>query len=133
VMETYFKHMIMHYTAVRNNRISCEEKRMIDVSYKMKFIVHVLRQDITIIKVKEDIIKEKMEEFEIPFEYYEKSKGRDFSVESVNRCKEQLEESKAKLQIAKDTTAENIWLEKLDILEKELKKRYIKGVLHMKK
>ena len=133
VMETYFKHMIMHYTAVRQNRIKCEEKRMIDVSYKMKFIVHVLKQDITIIKVKEDVIKEKMEQFEIPFEYYEKSKGRDFSVESVKRCQDQLEESKAKLQIAKDTTAEQIWLEKLDILEKELKKRYIKGVLHMKK
>jgi len=132
VMETYFKHMIKHYNDVRENRIRCEEKKMIDISFKMKFIIHVLKQEITIIKVKEELIKEKMEQFEIPFEYYEKSKGRDFSVESVEKCKEQLEEAKIRLQKAKDTTAEAIWLGKLDLLETELKKYYVKGNLIFK-
>ena len=133
VMERYFEHMIGHYNDVRNHRISCEEKKMTDVSFKMKFIIHVLKGDIVIIKVKEDVIREKMEEFEIPFEYYEKSKSRDFSMESVAKCQDLLEESKAKLELARKTTAEEIWMGKLATLEKELKKRYIKGVLYMKK
>ena len=133
VMEVYYKHMINHYNDVRNHRINAEEKRMKDITYKMKFIVHVLKGEIVIIKTKEEEIQKKMEEYEIPFEYYDKSKGRDFSVESVEKYKSQLEDSKVRLQVAKDTTAEKIWLEKLDTLEKELRKRYIKGVLHMKK
>ena len=92
-----------------------------------------MKKEIIIIKVKEEEIKQKMDEFEIPFEYYDKSKARDFSMESVEKHKEHLEECKVRLQIAKDTTAEKIWLEKLEKLETELKKRYIKGVLHMKK
>lgn len=133
VMERYYEHMISHYKDVRDNRIKIDEDRERDISYKMKFIIHVLKKDILIIKIKEDVIKEKMDEYEIPFEYYEKSKSRDFSEESVLKCKSQLEETRGRLKVTKETRPEDIWLEKLYILKKEFTKRYSKGVFNMKK
>ena len=99
----------------------------------MKFIIHVLRGDIKIIKIKEEIIESRMKELEIPFEYYDKSKGRDFSEESVQKYKKLLEETKAKLQAAQELTPEKVWIDKLKTLRVEIKKRFKKGVLNMKK
>ena len=123
VMETYFDHMIEHYETLRKFRISNEENRMRDISYKMKYIVLVRKGDIKIVKVSEEIIKDKMKEFEIPYEYYEKSKGTDFSEEALERHKKHLDDSKAKVKLAEETTAIKIWLEKLSILKKEILKR----------
>ena len=39
-------------------------------------------------------LKKKMEEREIPFEYYDKSKSRDFSVESLEKHKKNLQDCK---------------------------------------
>lgn len=133
VMEKYYEHMIKHYEDVRESRINIEVTRVTDISYKMKFIVLVLKKEIAIIKVKEDTIKEKMKEHSIPFEYYDKSKSRDFSEESLEKYKKQLEECKAREAEAKKTTAKEIWLCKLKTLEKELRKRYKDGILNMKK
>ena len=74
-----------------------------------------------------------MEEYEIPFEYYEKSKGKDFSVESYEKYKKLLEETKSKLKQAEELNPEGIWIEKLTVLRTELKKRFKRGVLQMKK
>ena len=90
----------------------------------MKFIVHVLKGDIKIIKVKEEVVKEKMKTYNIPFEYYDKSKSRDFSEESLNKYNQLLKEAREKAVNARNTKAQDIWLGKLDILEKELRKRY---------
>lgn len=133
VMEKYYIHMINHYKEVIKKRIDIEKDRVTDITYKMKFIIHVLREDIKIIKVKEDIIEAKMKEYEIPFEYYEKSKGKDFSVESYEKYKKLLEETRAKLKVSEELKPETIWIEKLTILRTEIKKRFKKGVLHMKK
>ena len=133
VMEKYYIHMINHYKEVIKKRINIEKDRVTDITYKMKFVIHVLREDIKIIKVKEDIIQEKMKEYEIPFEYYEKSKGKDFSVESYEKYKKLLEETRAKLKGSEELKPEVIWIEKLTILRAEIKKRFKKGVLHMKK
>ena len=133
VMEKYYEHMISHYKDVQNNRIKIEEEKLVDITYKMKFIIHVLKKDIEIIKVKEEIIEQKMKEFEIPFEYYEKSKGRDFSIESVEKYKVQIGEAQARLDIAKNTSPGEIWINKLETLKKEFSKRLTKGVFNMKK
>ena len=133
VMEKYFHHMIEHYNQVIKRRIDIEKERVIDITYKMKFIIHVLREEIKIIKVKEEIIEGKMKEYDIPFEYYEKSKGKDFSVESYEKYKKLLEETKKKLESAEALTPEGIWKEKLSTLRVELKKRFKRGILQMKK
>ena len=133
VLETYFNHMISHYKDVRSHRIEVEEKKVKDISFKMKFVIHVLKKDIIIMKEKEENIKEKMKEYEIPFDYYEKCKAKDFSQESVEKWQNQLKETKLRLAEAEKLTAEGIWKEKLDILEKELRKRYSKGYLNMAK
>ena len=133
VLERYYKHMIGHYRVVIQKRINAEKERVKDITYKMKFIIHVLREDIKIIKIKEEIIAAKMEEFKIPFEYYEKSRGKDFSLDSVEKYKTFLEETKAKLKLAEEMTPENIWLVDLKTLRVQIKKRFKKGILHMKK
>ena len=132
-MEKYYVHMITHYKDVIKKRIDIEKDRVTDITYKMMFIIHVLREDIKIIKIKEDIIEAKMKEYEIPFEYYEKSKGKDFSVESYEKYKKLLEETRSKLKVAEELKPESIWIEKLTLLRTEIKKRFKKGVLHMKK
>ena len=133
VMEKYYEHMLEHYNLVREARIKIEEEKVIDITYKMKFIVHVLKKDIVILKVKEEIVKAKMEELEIPFEYYDKSKSRDFSEESLEKYNKQLEDCKARAKLARETTAQKIWLAKLDTLEKELLKRFKNKRFDMRK
>ena len=125
--------MLEHYNLVREARIKIEEEKVIDITYKMKFIIHVLKKDIVILKVKEEIVKAKMEELEIPFEYYDKSKSRDFSEESLEKYNKQLEDCKARAKLARETTAQKIWLDKLDILEKELLKRFKNKRFDMRK
>lgn len=133
VMEKYYIHMIEHYNQLIQRRIDIQKQKVTDITYKMKFIIHVLREEIKIIKVKEDIISEKMKELDIPFEYYEKSKGKDFSIESYERYRKSLEETKTTLKETEELTPEKVWLEKLNILRVEIKKRFKKGVLDMKK
>lgn len=123
IMERYYEHMIKHYQDLRQFRISNEEKNVQDASLMIKFIVLKLKGELKIDKEKEEDIKIKMEELNIPFKYLENSKTRDFTEESLTRHKKKLNESKEKLEDAKNTTAEKIWLEKLSILKKELLKR----------
>lgn len=130
VMEQYYKHMIEHYTLVRDKRISSEENKYRDTSFKIKFISLVLKGDIVIMKAKEEDVKEKMEEHKIPFEYYDKSKSRDFSQESLEKHKKNLLECKERLDCAKKVVPQNIWINDLDVLEKELKKRFKNGILN---
>lgn len=129
VLEQYYKLMIAHYKLVRDTRVSSEKNKLRDTSFKIKFISLVLKNEITIMKVKEDEVKEKMEHHGIPFEYYEKSKSRDFSVESLEKYKKNLEECKTRLQVAEKVQSRDIWLSDLAVLEKELKKRYKNGIL----
>ena len=132
VMEKYYVHMISHYGDVRNSRIKKEELRVKDLTYKIKFISSVLKGIIILLKVEEDTIKAKMEELEIPFDYYDKSKSRDFSKESLEKYKNYITEAQARLKLAQETSAEKIWLDKLDALEVELRKRYRGKSFNMK-
>jgi len=127
VMQEYYQNMLLHYKLVRDNRIANEEEKFKDISYKIKFITLVLKNEITIMKVKEEYISTKMKEHEIPFEYYEKSKSRDFSIESLEKHKKNLQECKERLEYSKKVVPENIWLDDLEVLEKELKKRFKNG------
>ena len=124
VLDKYYIHMLKHYNDVRDNRIKCEKDKVMDLSYKMKFIRCVLDGKIKIVKVKEDYIEQKMEEFEIPFEYYDKSKSRDFSEESLEKYEKALKESQDLAKQAESKTAQTIWLDKLVKLKKEMLKNY---------
>lgn len=129
VMQEYYKNMIIHYKLVRDKRISAEAQKYRDTSFKIKFISLVLKGDIIIMKVKEDDVKQKMTEHDIPFEYYDKSKSRDFSQESLEKHKKNLLECKERLENAKQVVPEKIWITDLEVLEKELKKRFKNGIL----
>jgi len=124
MMELYYDHMIEHYEGVRLHRIQQDKDKVVDISYKMKFIKCVLDGDIELIEVTESEISTKLEELEIPFEYYEKSKSRDFSVESLEKYEKIIKEAEKRLENSEKTSSNDIWLDKLKILEKELKKRF---------
>lgn len=123
ILERYYEHMIEHYEKVRRRRISIEKAREIDISHKMNFILRVIRKEITILKVKESVVLEKMKEFGIPEKYYDKTASKDFSEESLAKYQKQLDEAKARAELAENTTAQDIWYDKLIILEKEILKR----------
>ena len=116
--------MMQHYEEIREHRIQNEKNKVTDLSFKMKFIQLVLDDVIQLIKVSESEIAELLDAHEIPFEYYEKSKSRDFSVESLERYKKQVAEAKHRLNVAEKTTASDIWIGKLNALEKEIAKHY---------
>lgn len=126
VMEKYYVNMIKHYEYVRMKRIDCEKEKVQTLSNKIKFIAAVLKKDIVLLRAKEEEIKQKMKELKIPFEIYDKSKSRDFSQESIDKYQKMIEESKERLSLAEKTSSQQIWLEKLEILEKEFRKRYKK-------
>jgi DNA topoisomerase-2 len=123
IMELYFDHMIKHYNDVRTHRLYDEEQRTIDISFKIKFLKLVLADKIPTKRVKKEVAEAKMAEYKIPFKYYEKSKIIDMSEEYLLKYEQQKVESEARAEIARKTTAEIIWIEKLDILEKEILKR----------
>ena len=129
VIDGYYCSMLKHYKLVRDKRIYVEEQRHIDISFKIKFMSLVLKGDLTLMKVKEDVVKEKMAQNQIPYEYYEKSKSRDFSTESLEKLKNNLTECVERLEASKKVEPRNIWLADLDMLEKELKKRFKNGIL----
>lgn len=123
IMKNYYQIMISHYQDVIFNRIKVEENIVKECDYMMKFIVSVLKDKIKIRKVKEDFIKEQMEKLEIPFKYYEKSKTRDFSEESLEKYQKQIDVAKERLEKAKKTKPEDIWLERLEKIKVEILKR----------
>jgi DNA topoisomerase-2 len=129
VLETYFGTMLKHYGLVRDTRVANEKARLQDISYKIKFIGCVLSGEIVIMKTSEQSIRGKMEEHEIPYEYYEKSKSRDFSEESLKKNEELLEQCKAHLEHAENKVAKDIWLDDLNNLEKVIKKRMKNGMI----
>ena len=126
VMEKYYVNMIKHYEYVRTRRIDCENEKVQTLSNKIKFIAAVLKKDIVLLRAKEEEIKQKMKDLKIPFDIYDKSKSRDFSQESIDKYQKMIEEAKERLSLAEKTSSQQIWLGKLEILEKEFRKRYKK-------
>ena len=129
VLEAYFEVMLNHYSLVKNTRVANERARLQDISYKIKFIECVLANKIVIMKTSEETIRAKMTEYEIPYEYYEKSKSRDFSEESLRKNQELLKQCKLQLEFAQNKASKQIWLDDLDNLEKVIKKRMKNGVI----
>ena len=129
VLQGYYKHMIEHYEVVRQNRIRFEEEKLQDTEFKIKFISLVLKEEIKIFRVKEEYIEGKMKDHKIPMKYYENSKSRDFSVESLEKHKKSLEECKARLSNVNKTKSVDMWIADLDELEKQLKKKFKSGKL----
>jgi len=125
VMHKYFEHMLQHYQELREFRITNEENNVRDISYMIKFIVCKMKGELKIDKVKEEDIKAQMEKLEIPYRYLDKSKTRDFTEESLTRQKKNLAEARERLEKAKKTAAQDIWLNKLAILKKEVLKRKV--------
>lgn len=123
IMERYYIHMIEHFEDIRKNRIKLVEDVIIDINFILQYIKAINDKKIEIMDVKEDYVKEKMEELKIPFKYYDIVKIRDLSVESPDKYNKKLEEAKNKLEEVKKVSAKDIWLGKLEIFKKELLKR----------
>ena len=89
--------MLAHYGIVRQSRIDGEKAKLKDTSFKVKFIGMVLDGSLKIMKVPEETIRKKLVEENIPFKYYENSKSRDFSKESLEKHMESYKECEARL------------------------------------
>lgn len=131
VMSVYYYHMIQHYAELRLHRISEAEKRIEYASWKQRFIRAVLDKEIVLIKVDEEKMKKQLEKIGIPWKVYDDSRSRDFSVQSLKKWEKEINECKARIEQAKKSTPQSIWLEKLDALEHALTKRWDGVVLDM--
>lgn len=124
VLERYFTHMIKHYEEVRRARITREEKNLIDIDYKMKLIVLcAIKKVIKFQNVSSAEIKKQLVEHEIPFEYFEKASLMNLTEEDIEKYKQKMEEAKARLELAQNTTAAQIWIDKLKIFKEQIAKR----------
>jgi len=124
VLNTYHEHMIEHYNDLKNHRIKIEQDRIQKASYKARYIQARLDGTIEVVKVDEEKIREELKKIDVPFSIYEEARERDLSKQSLAKWKKEREEAEVKLESAKAETAESIWLEKLDKLEKELRRRW---------
>lgn len=124
VLEVYYDNMIRHYNELRLRRINDAEKRIEYASWKQKFIEAVLSGEIKLIKADEEKMKMELEKINVPWKVYDDSKSRDFSVQSLKKWEKEINDCKAKIEKAKKSTAESIWLEKLERLEQVLLKRW---------
>jgi DNA topoisomerase II len=124
VLNNYYTHMIEHYTDLRDHRIKIEEDKIQRASYKARYIQARLEGTIKVVKEDEDKIRSELKKIDVPFKIYEEAKERDLSKQSLERWKKQRKEAEARLKTAKNDTPENIWLEKLRKIEKELRKRW---------
>lgn len=133
VLNNYFTHMIEHYTDLRDHRIKVEEDKIQRASYKAQYIQARLEGTIEVVKQDEEKIRAELEKIDVPFKIYEEAKERDLSKQSLEKWRKQRKEAEARLKTAKEDTPENIWLEKLRKLEKELRKRWDekKGMFNM--
>lgn len=124
LLERYFTHMIKHYEKVRLARIEREEKNLIDIDYKMKLIILcAVKKVIKYQNVKTEEIKKQLEEHKIPFEYFQKASLMNLTEEDIEKYKQKMEESKALLELARNTTAAQIWIDKLKIFKEQIAKR----------
>lgn len=123
ILNVYYEHMIKHYEDVRKNRIDKEEKNMINIDYKMQLITLIaIKKVIKYENVKKEEIKRQLEEHKIPFEYFDKSKLTDLTEEDIQKYMEKMEEAKARLELARKTTAAEIWISHLIPLREQLVK-----------
>lgn len=127
IMENYYTKMYNHYRKLKKHKIEKEEKRLEDLKYKLDFCILIRDKKIKIIDVDEDEIKEKLEKFKIPYSIYENSKAKDLSENSIVKYEKQYEDGMKNLENFKSKSVQEIWLEKLNVLLKELKKRYKKN------
>lgn len=133
VLNNYFNHMIEHYTELRDYRIKVEKDKIQRASYKARYIQARLDGTIKVKQEDEEKIRKELKKIDVPFKIYEEAKERDLSKQSLEKWRKQKKEAEARLKSAKEDTPENIWLEKLRKLEKELRKRWDskKGMFNM--
>jgi len=124
VVSVYYYHMIEHYTELRLHRISEAEKRIEYASWKQRFIQAVLDKEIVLVKADEEKMKEQLEKIGVPWKIYDDSKSRDFSIQSLQKWEKEINNCKDRIENAKKSTPQSIWLEKLDALEHVLTKRW---------
>lgn len=124
VMEIYYTNMIEHYDLYNKHRIKIEETYIKNITEKNKFIESVINGDIIIIKGDEDNIFKKMDELKIPHKYYDETKSREFSKQNIEKYKNEINNSKIKIQKYKQMKPQDIWLNKLNILEQKIEEYF---------
>jgi len=124
VMDVFYENMLNHYNLVVDTRISNEQKRLDDINTKIKFTEMVIAKSLVIIDIPEIEIRTKMEAQAIPFEYYEKSKSRDFSKESLEKQYRLQSDIKENLTKVEKYGGVDLWLDDLNRLEKVLKRNF---------
>lgn len=123
LMEQHFINMSKHYKLVRENRVGKLKENLEKFVLKRKFIQLVIDEEI-ILKADIDEINVKLQEHNIPESYHKDVKCHEIEKRTVERLDKKIEELKKEIKAYKKVTWDKIWLEKLDALEKYLRKNW---------
>ena len=129
ILECYYGKMIELYEQVKKNRLSNIQHDMNDASYKIHFIRGVISKIIPLLNEKRENVYAAMKAHKpsIPIEYLKKVGSEDYTQERIIELQEEynrLSELKTKTE---KLTPQQMWLEKLDNLEKCLLRDEIYG------
>ena len=124
VMEIYFLKMIALYGKVKENRIAGLKSRMEDLTYRIRFIKAVLEGTIKINQRKKVEIIEDMKKQEppIPEKYLGLVKLHELTQEEIEEAYKEIHKIRDLYMDTEKKTPENLWLDKLNILEDYLRK-----------
>lgn len=123
LMEQYFIVMRDHYRKVRNNR----EKAIIDniktKKMKRKFI-KLVNEGKIVLKATMEAINAQLVKYNIPEKYHKDVKCHELEVSTVEKLDKLIESLETDLRNYANVTWRDIWVDKLDELEKHLRKNW---------
>lgn len=128
-LEDYFKIMIEHYKELIRHRIYNKEQQLKDVGFKYLYIKKVVDKEILLLNSKKKELYAQLDSFKIPHKIADDTRSIDFTEEEAERHKQKIRDIKLEIEELKKQTPENVWIEKLTRLKKELSKRFKDGVL----
>ncbi len=124
VMEVYAQRMISLYQIVKDNRLTCIEAEILDLSERIRFITAVLEGRIVIFKrSKKDILADMLKQSPpIPEKYLTSVKLHECTAEEVKQAHDEILKLRKEHEETLRLKPEDIWLARLTKLESYLRK-----------
>ncbi|GIW70083.1 MAG: hypothetical protein KatS3mg101_0830 [Patescibacteria group bacterium] len=115
-IRVYFENMLNLYEKYRNHKIEQFRKKLNDYDKMILFIEKVISGEIKVFKQSINQIHNQMESFDIPKHILPKVKLTDLTKERIEELFKQKEEAEKKLNYFENSTANSLWLERLERL-----------------
>jgi DNA topoisomerase-2 len=129
IMKEFYDYRLMMYVKRKEYMLNCLKEQLELLSNKVRFILMKLEGKIVIENKKKVVLVKCLEDFKFPLvdDKYDYLLGMplwNLTYEKVNELKKQMKDKEKEYKTLNKKSAENIWLEELNIL----KDKYIKWI-----